>query len=195
MKKYSYYGNLYQDIKKSKKRFDGKYFLIHMTIQFIAMTIFGVILRIAGFIGNVTGYAGTFMAIGIAQGIGRGISEARNKSEYYLNKIADLYSDINLNFWNRALSAVKMKECIVLQKRERVIEDTDTVNPVLSDEEKLVTYFYLLDPKDQIQVLRQIKDEITGKISDVYLLEEEDLESENIEVPVEKINRLKSKRN
>ena len=88
-----------------------------------------------------------------------------------------------------------MKECIALQKKEKVIEDTDTVNPVLSDEEKLVTYFYLLDPKDQIQVLRQIKDEVTGKISDIYLLEEEDLERENIEVPVEKINKLKSKRN
>lgn len=195
MKKYSYDGNLYEDIKKSRKRFDGKYFLMHMIVQLVGMTVVGVIFRLGGLIGNFLAYIGTFMAVGIAQGVGRGISEARNKSEYYLNKIADLYSDINLNFWNRALSAVKMKECIALQKRERVIIDTPTKIPVLTSDEKLVTYFYLLDTKEKIQVLRQIKDEITGENSDVYLLEEEDLQRENIEMPVEKINKLKSKRN
>ena len=88
-----------------------------------------------------------------------------------------------------------MKEAIILQKNEKVIEDTDTMVPVLSNDEKLVTYFYLLDLEDKIQVLRQVKDNITKECSDIYLLEEEDIQKENIEIPLEKINKLKAKRN
>lgn len=195
MKKYSYDGNLYEDIKKSKKKIDGKYFFKHMVIQFIGMIIFGVILRVCGFIGNLTGYIGAFMGVSIGQGIGIGINRAKEKSNYYLNKMADLYLDINLTFYDRASSVVRMKETIILQKNEKVIEDTDTMVPILSNEEKLVTYFYLLDPEDKIQVLRQIKDNMTKECSDIYLLEEEDLQKENVEIPLEKINKLKVKRN
>lgn len=195
MKKYNYEGNLYKDIKKAKKKIDGKYFFKHMLIQFIGMMILGAILRVCGFIGNLTGYIGAFVGVSIGQGIGICISRAKENSRYYLNKISDLYSDINLTFYDRTLSMERMKEAIILQKKERVIEETDTMIPILSNEEKIVTYFYLLNPEDKIQVLRQIKDNITNEYSDIYLLEDKDLQRENIEIPLEKINKLKAKRN
>lgn len=195
MKKYSYVGNLYEDIKKSKKKVDGKFFLKFMLIDFIGLITVGIILRLCGFIDSVVRYLGVFTGVAIGQGLGNAIGKAKENSKYYLNKMADLYLDINLTFYDRASSVVRMKEAIILQKNEKVIEDTETMVPVLSNDEKLVTYFYLLDPEDKIQVLRQIKDNITKECSDIYLLEEEDLQKENIEIPLEKINKLKAKRN
>lgn len=194
MKKYSYDGNLYEDIKKSKKKVDGKFFLKFTSIDFICLVTVGIILRLCGLIDSVFRYLGVFTGVAIGQGLGNAIGKAKERSRYYLNKIADLYLDINLTFYDRASSVVRMKEAIILQKKEKVIEDTDTMVPVLSNDEKLVTYFYLLDPEDKIQVLRQIKDNITKKCSDIYLLEE-DIQKENIEIPLEKINKLKAKRN
>ena len=206
MKNYNYNGDLEEDIKISNKKFNIKKFFSSMRSNFILHFI--VVLPISillyftkilvNYVNNITSLfcvcLGCSIGRGIVDGFIDGREKAKNDAEIALNKIADLYEDINLNFSNRALSMARMKECVVLQKNERVIEDTNTNNIILTQEEKLVTYFYLLDPNDKVQVLRQIKDEIS-KDSTVYLLEEEDIKRENIEVPVEKLMTLKSKRN
>lgn len=68
---------------------------------------------------------------------------------------------------------------------------------VLSKEKKIVEYFYLLDNNDKIQVLKQIKRNITSNKSNINcvslaLLEDKDLEGK--ELPVRKTLIMKKKK-
>jgi len=186
MKEYFYNGDVKKDLMNVNKKFDLKSFNKTMIIQFGIMLLFGVVLRLAGFIGNIFGYIGGFLGFSIGAGLINGKECAKEESKLALDRLENLYSDINLNFSNRVLSIIRIKECINIEKNEKVVENIESSIPVMSEEEKIVNYFYLLDPKDQIQVLRQIKNEAL-----VYLLEEEDIKRENIEIPVEKVLRMK----
>lgn len=70
----------------------------------------------------------------------------------------------------------------------------NSYNEIMSKEEKIIKYFYLLDSEDQIRVLKQIslattKDGESQNRHSLSLMEEEDLK--DIEIPVYKTLKLK----
>ena len=192
MKEYRYYGDLEKDLKKSKQKFNLTKFSKYFITRIISLIITAGILYLIG----LSIYIGTFigMLIGFsAVDIIKVIKETKEDSQCYMDKVANLYENINLNYSDRALSMIRMKECISLQRKEKIIEDINTENMVFTNEEKEVTYFYLLDPDKKIQILRQIKEEIINNKDIVYLLEEEDIKRENIRIPNDKILKLRKK--
>lgn len=192
MKEYTYYGDLEKDIKKLKQKFNLTKFSKYFITRIISLIITAGILYLIG----LSIYIGTFigMLIGFsAVDIIKVIKETKEDSQCYMDKAANLYENINLNYSDRALSMIRMKECISLQRKEKIIEDINTENMVFTNEEKEVTYFYLLDPDKKIQILRQIKEEIINNKDIVYLLEEEDIKRENIRIPNDKILKLRKK--
>ena len=97
---------------------------------------------------------------------------------YYGN----LYKKINDGCSGSIYDYDAIKKCILVKKSNKIIETTNTANHVMSNEEKIVRYFYLLGPEDKLQVLRQIKNEYNK----IYLLEQENIKIEGIEIPTEK---------
>lgn len=190
MKEYKYNGDLNEDIKKSKQKFDIKTFLTYICISLGSVGLTWGICYLIFHSVSVGALAGWFTGYSICN-VFKTINESKKSAKKYQMKTTELYEDINLNYSNRALSMKRMKECISLQKSEKIIKDYNSNNISLTDEEKIVTYFYLLDPQEQIQVLRQVKDEVNNWESTIYLLEEEDIKRENIEIPVERTLRLK----
>ena len=70
----------------------------------------------------------------------------------------------------------------------------NSYNEIMSKEEKIIKYFYLLDSEDQIRVLKQIslattKDGESQNRHSLSLMEEEDLK--DVEIPVYKTLKLK----
>lgn len=119
-----------------------------------------------------------------------------------LNKI-NRRSNSNINTLintldNNGLSTSKEKimDCTIceeLTSSRTINEDND----VISTEDKIIRYFYLLDNNDKIRVLKQIKREIISdktKINSnsLSLLEDKDLKG--IELPVRKTLVLKEKK-
>ena len=187
MKEYFYNGDVKKDLKSINKKFDIKSFGKTIIVEFFIIFLFGSGLRLAGFIGDILGYVVSILGISIGASIINGSECAKEESKLALDRLENLCSDINFDQDDISLSMTKIKECITIEKKEKVLENMDSSIPVMSEEEKIVNYFYLLDKKDQIQVLKQIKDEVLV----LYLLEEEDIKRENIEMPVEKKLRLK----
>lgn len=145
LQEYRYYGDLEKDLKKSKRKFNltkfSKYFIIRIISLIITVSILhliGLSIYIGTFIGMLIGFS--------AVDIIKVIKETKEDSQCYMDKVANLYENINLNYSDRALSMIGMKECISLQRKEKIIEDINTENMFFTNEEKKVTYFYLLDP-------------------------------------------------
>lgn len=192
MKEYRYYGNLKKDIKKAKQKFSLKKLFLHFCISLISICITLGICSLIGIMpasGLITGWLIGFTVVDIY----KVSKETKTDSEHAMHNLTNLYRDINLNYVNSDLSESRMKECISVQKKQKIINNTDTKNIILSDEEKLVTYFYLLDSQEKLQILRQVKDDIKNNKNIIYLLEDEDIKREKIEIPVEKTLRLKRK--
>ena len=192
MKEYRYYGDLEKDIKKSKQKFNLKNFFVHFCITIISICLTLGICSLIGIMpasGLIAGWLIGFTAVDIY----KVSKETKTDSEQAMHNLTNLYRKINLNDVNRDLSESRMKECISIQKSQKIINNADNKNIILSDEEKIVTYFYLLDPQEKLQILRQVKNDIKNNKNVVYLLEDEDIKIENIEIPVEKTLRLKRK--
>lgn len=191
MKKYKYYGDLKKDLKVINKKFNSKDFFKRMIFHGISLIIFASLFCFTGIVSNLFGFSFGYLGSASVLSFIRVKSKSKYDSEKAIKKVSDLYG--NINFSNRALAKERMKECIVIQRKQRVVENTESVNIVLSDEEKIVNYFYLLNPEDKIQVLRQIKDELIQNNSEIYLLEEQELEIEDIEISEDIILKLKNK--
>ena len=192
MKEYTYYGDLEKDIKKSKQKFSLKKFFVHFCITIISICLTLGICSLIGIVPASGFIAGWFRGFTVVD-IYKASKETKTDSEHAMHNLTNLYRDINLNCVNRDLCESRMKECISVQKKQKIINNTDTKNIILSDEEKIATYFYLLDSQEKLQILRQVKDDIKNNKNVVYLLEDEDIKIENIEIPVEKTLRLKKK--
>ena len=182
MKSYDYNGNLNEDIKNLDKKNYIKWILLSVCSTLAECVCICIILLLLGtpiFLKSILIMCSVFMSLNAA--LAAEIKMLYKKQSG--NRIEYLNKDINRDI---EISMTRIKECITIEKREKVLENMDSSIPVMSKEEKIVNYFYLLDPKEQIQVLKQIKGE-----SLVYLLEEEDIKRENIEIPVEKTLVLK----
>lgn len=190
MKEYTYFGNLHKDINQLKKKgnFDWKKFGGLSLLVLISIILAGSIMALI--VGKITStIIGSLTGVYIYNTI-KNIKDSRQPDLYNDKKVINLYKEINEEYSDNIYDhdvKEKIKKCISVKKSNKIVEVTNTINSVMSDEEKIVRYFYLLDPKDQIQVLRQIKDEYTK----VYLLDNYDIKRENLEIPVQKIFRKK----
>lgn len=191
MKEYTYFGNLQEDLKKANKKFDYKYFFKKMGFQFLGLITFCSLFYFTGIINNVLVFCVSYLSSASTLSFLSERSKAKHNSKLASIKVANLYEEIFDN--DDCLSIEKMKKCIVIEKKQKIIEDTDTLNVVLSDEEKIVNYFYLLSPEDKIHVLRQIKSELQYINPEIYLLEDHDLKIENIDIPEDVMSKLKKK--
>lgn len=190
MKEYEYFGDLHKDIKQLKKKgnFDCKKFIVLSVMSLIAAIIAGGITTLivgkftSSLIGSLTGWY-IYYTI-------KNIKESRTSNVCKEKELINLYKEINeehSDYIYEYDTKQKLKKCISLKKSNKIVEAINTINPVMSDEEKIVRYFYLLDPEDKLQVLRQIKDEYEK----VYLLDESDIKRENVDIQSKKVLRMK----
>ena len=204
MKSYEYTGNLQEDIKKSKKKFDIKKFLLSE----LALIVFSFILSgMSSFLFGLHTLIYSFPAIMLILSLKNIVEiskETEAKAKITTKKLVDLYVNINENNDKELvedLGKKRMKECVSRVDSVQKIHsyDMDTLKKV-KKEEKITTYFYLLNPKDQLQVLKQVRNIIINKKTEfkceefsLYLLDEKDIKEENINIPVQKIIKLKTK--
>lgn len=190
MKEYKYFGDLHKDIKKFKRNnnFNWKKFGFLSIILLIASILAGGIVTLI--LGKVTSsIIGSITGVYIFNTI-KNIKESKKPDLYAKEKVINLYRKINDEYSDYIYDydvEKKIKKCISVKKNNKIVEETNTINSVMSNEEKIVRYFYLLDPEDKLQVLRQIKDEYTK----VYSLDNNDIKRENLEIPVQKIFKKK----
>lgn len=202
MKNCYYDGDLHEAIKliNKKSNFNFKKFLRLSGMSLIAAVIgCGIVALLIG--GIKSSIIGSFMGIMMANTY-KNIKNSKEDNLYEERQLVNLYKEIN-DKYSKPISDTfaksKMKDCIVQTEKVNDIK-RDSNNKVILKAEKIIKYFYLLDPSDKIQILKQVKEVIntgTSKFenSDLYLLEDEDIKEENLEIPVEKTLRLKERNN
>ena len=198
MKNCYYDGDLQEDIKliNEKQNFNWKKFGVLMGISVIAASIgCGIVALIFGKITTAT--IGSFIGI-LTVNTFKNIKQSKKDNFYEERKLINLYNEINDECSNKIsdeLAKSKIKDCIVQTQKIMDIKK-DSNNKVISKTEKVIKYFYLLDPSDKIKVLKQINEIIKSNGEkeeniDLYLLEADDIKEEINEMPVEKTLKLK----
>lgn len=199
MKNCYYNGDLQSDIKliKKKNSFDVKKFLFLTFLLAIAAVIgCGVVTLILGKITGAT--IGSFMGVMLINTF-RNIKESKINTYYEEKELIDLYNEINDEYSTRIsdeLAKSRIKDCIIQTEKIKDVKRNSN-NKVISKTEKIINYFYLLDPNDKIKVLKQISEVIKTngekeESIDLYLLDDSDIKKELLEIPVEKTLRLKN---
>ena len=198
MKNCYYDGDLQEDIKliNEKQNFNWKKFGVLMGISVIAAIIgCGIVALIFGKITTAT--ISSFLGI-LTFNTLKNIKQSKKDKFYEEKKLINLYNEINDECSNKIsdeLAKSKIKDCIVQTQKIMDIKK-DSNNKVISKTEKVIKYFYLLDPSDKIKVLKQINEIIKSNGEkeeniDLYLLEADDINEEINEMPVEKTLKLK----
>ena len=177
MKDYNYQGILDKDIEVSKKKFDYKTFLNYNISSIIIVSILTILTINLGMPLSVIMFFIGIFAITEPLFIFKTIKKSKEDSKEATNKLIELYESINMDKnIDKKISETRMKECVFEKKKTEQTKDKA---------ENIITYFYLLDKQDQIQVLKQIVTilKFWGKEfteTRLYLLEEEDIENEKI---------------
>ena len=199
MKNYKYNGNLEEDIKKANKNFDVKKFIRSELLSIIIYSIIsGIIIPVAGLAFKwfvICTLISTLLQT--IYNVSEIIDSTKDQKKNLLENLYNLYTDINLNCSDVALAEARMKESLS-ESYDSGESHTYVDGKEVKTEKQITTNFYLLDPKDQLQVLRQVRNIIiNGKNKeenyDLYLLEEQDLKEEKLEIPVEKALKFKAK--
>ncbi len=167
--------------------------ILQMMISALIFNIFSIPTNIISIISFVVGtIVFNFASITIikAQMKDR-LNKINRKSNSNINTLINTLDNNGLS-----TSKEKIMDCTIceeLTSSRTINEDND----VISTEDKIIRYFYLLDNNDKIRVLKQIKREIISdktKINSnsLSLLEDKDLEGR--ELPVRKTLVLKEKK-
>ena len=202
MKDIPYNGDLSKDIYyldnpfnvKEEAIFKGIFNFSILTIVGLFAFSFGVIpfnlisllIYIAGCLGVNTLY--TIIAVTKKK---RNIKSKMSKANSNINSLVESLDRNNISTSKEKIIDAEISEKVTNSKTK------DDNGIVLSKEKKIVEYFYLLDNNDKIQVLKQIKRNITSNKSKINcvslaLLEDKDLEGK--ELPVRKTLIMKKKK-
>lgn len=200
MKDIKYNGNLLEDIIDADNKFNLKDFLSISSIVFVVLAIFINIYlfglnAISFSIGNLFISTGSLFGIHVLGTLGTylykniTISRKGKDASRRLNVLAHDMSVVN--------DATITKDNIVDAQIDQVYSESRTTGDdgkLISKEEKLTRYFYLLDKEDKIRVLKEIRKIIkerknTIESSELKLLEDNDIDYKNL--PVKKTLTLK----
>lgn len=197
MKNCYYDGDLQKDINIIKESsFDIKKFLVLTLMSVIAAIIgCGIVSLIIGKITTAT--IGSFIGI-LTVNTFKNANQSKKEKFLEERKLINLYNEINDECSNKLsdeLAKSKIKDCIVQTQKISDVK-RDSKNKIISKTEKIIKYFYLLDPTDKIKVLKQINEviKVNGEKEEninLYLLEAADIKEEIDEIPVEKTLKLK----
>lgn len=121
----------------------------------------------------------------------RNIKSKLSKANSNINSLVESLDRNNITISKEKIIDAEIKEKVTKSKTK------DDNGNLLSKENKIIEYFYLLDNNDKIQVLKQIKRSITSNKSKINfvslaLLEDKDLEGK--ELPVRKTLVTKKKK-
>lgn len=200
MKDIKYNGNLLEDIIDADNKFNLKDFLSISSIVFVVLAIFINIYlfglnAISFSIGNLFISTGSLFGIHVLGTLGTylykniTISRKGKDASRRLNVLAHDMSVVN--------DATITKDNIIDAQIDQVYSESKTTGDdgkLISKEEKLTRYFYLLDKEDKIRVLKEIRKIIkerknTIESSELKLLEDNDIDYKNL--PVKKTLTLK----
>lgn len=134
------------------------------------------------------GVLGSTSAVYLAQKK-KNVETRNNEADYNMECVIN-----NLDKNGLTTDKNKVKETITEVDTITQSNTRNSSNEIMSKEEKIIKYFYLLDSEDQIRVLKQIslattKDGESQNKHSLSLMEEEDLK--DIEIPVYKTLKLK----
>ena len=183
MKKFEYKGNFQNDVVKIIGKFNFKDFLKQQTLTLCAYLFLYGFVCIAFGVG-VSAYvllvvASTLLQTGFSVIYNSVIGKKESKET--LNKVCHLYQNMDLDYGNLEKAKEKIKESS--QNTTLTNESYTYVDGKLEITEKeFTTDFYLLDAKEQLKVLREVKNIIINKKNktekySLYLLEDEDLKN------------------
>lgn len=167
--------------------------ILQMMISALIFNIFSIPTNIISIIAFLVGtIAFNFASITIIKAKMKDrLNKINRKSNSNINNLIDTLDNNGLS-----TSKEKLIDCTIceeLTSSRTINEDND----VISTEDKIIRYFYLLDNNDKIRVLKQIKREIISNKTKIdsntlSLLEDKDLEG--VELPVRKTLVLKAKK-
>lgn len=134
------------------------------------------------------GVLGSTSAVYLAQKK-KNIETRNNEADYNMECVIN-----NLDKNGLTTDKDRVKETITEVDTITQSNTRNSSNEIMSKEEKIIKYFYLLDSEDQIRVLKQIslattKDGESQNKHSLSLMEEEDLK--DVEIPVYKTLKLK----
>lgn len=138
--------------------------------------------------GISVGVLGSTSAVYLAQKK-KSIETKNNEADYNMECVIN-----NLDKNGLTTDKDRVKETITEVDTITQSNTRNSSNEIMSKEEKIIKYFYLLDSEDQIRVLKQIslattKDGESQNKHSLSLMEEEDLK--DVEIPVYKTLKLK----
>lgn len=138
--------------------------------------------------GISVGVLGSTSAVYLAQKK-KNIETRNNEADYNMECVIN-----NLDKNGLTTDKDRVKETITEVDTITQSNTRNSSNEIMSKEEKIIKYFYLLDSEDQIRVLKQIslattKDGESQNKHSLSLMEEEDLK--DVEIPVYKTLKLK----
>ena len=138
--------------------------------------------------GISVGVLGSTSAVYLAQKK-KSIETRNNEADYNMECVIN-----NLDKNGLTTDKDRVKETITEVDTITQSNTRNSYNEIMSKEEKIIKYFYLLDSEDQIRVLKQIslattKDGESQNRHSLSLMEEEDLK--DVKIPVYKTLKLK----